>query len=163
MIIPLDGLLLVDTENRLIELGAGEILIAQDLNTAARAETEGIHVHALVIRFLPCFVYSLGSPSHDYFFLLPFYGNYGLQAPVVREGPSLHEIHRIIARLIQCYLDRTSFFQVGCKVLFLELLYYIARQLGIRTRSEAKWSSRRIARQDSHPCWSMWSTTTRIR
>ena len=130
LIIPLDGLLLVETENRLIELGAGEILIAQDLNTAARAETEEIQVHALVIRFLPCFVYSLGSPSHDYFFLLPFYGNYGLQAPVVREGPSLHEIHRIIARLIQCYLDRTSFFQVGCKVLLLELLYSIARQLG---------------------------------
>jgi AraC-like DNA-binding protein len=129
LIVPLDGLLRVDTGERLIELGSGEILIAQDLNIGARAETEASRVHVLVISFLPCFVYSLGSPSNDYFFLLPFYGNYGSQAPVVREASSLREIHRLIARLVQCYLDRTSYFEVGCKALFLELLYHIARQL----------------------------------
>jgi AraC-like DNA-binding protein len=129
LIVPLDGSLRVGTGERLIELGPGEILIAQDLNLAARAETEQMRVQVLVISFLPHFVYSLGSPSHDYFFLLPFYGDYGFQAPVVREGPSLREIHRIVARLVQCYSDRTSYFEVGCKVLFLELLYHIARQL----------------------------------
>ncbi|MGB7794549.1 MAG: AraC family transcriptional regulator [Terrimicrobiaceae bacterium] len=129
LIVPLDGSLRVGTGERLIELGPGEILIAQDLNLAARAETEQMRVQVLVISFLPHFVYSLGSPSHDYFFLLPFYGDYGFQAPVVREGPFLREIHRIVARLVQCYSDRTSYFEVGCKVLFLELLYHIARQL----------------------------------
>jgi AraC-like DNA-binding protein len=129
LIVPLDGLLRVNTGERLIELGPGEMLIAQDLNLAARAEREEMRVQVLVISFLPHFVYSLGSPSHDYFFLLPFYGNYGFQAPVVREGSSLREIHRIVARLVQCYLDRTSYFEVGCKALFLELLYHIARQL----------------------------------
>jgi AraC-like DNA-binding protein len=129
LIVPLDGSLRVGTGERQIELGLGEILIAQDLNLAARAETEQMRVQVLVISFLPHFVYSLGSPSHDYFFLLPFYGDYGFQASVVREGPSLREIHRIVARLVQCYSDRTSYFEVGCKVLFLELLYHIARQL----------------------------------
>ena len=85
LIVPLDGSLRVGTGERLIELGPGEILIAQDLNLAARAETEQMRVQVLVISFLPHFVYSLGSPSHDYFFLLPFYGDYGFQAPVVRE------------------------------------------------------------------------------
>ncbi len=129
LIVPLDGSLRLGTGERLIELRPGEILIAQDLNLAARADTEEMRVQVLVISFLPHFVYSLGSPSHDYFFLLPFYGDYGFQAPVVREGPSLREIHRIVARLVQRYSDRTSYFEVGCKVLFLELLYHIARQL----------------------------------
>ena len=40
----------------------------------------------------------------------------------------MREIHRIVARLVQCYLARTSYFEVGCKALFLELLYYIVRQ-----------------------------------
>ena len=57
-----------------------------------------------MISFLPRFVYSLGSPSHDYFFLFPFYANYGLRPPIVREGPALRGIHQIIARLVQCYL-----------------------------------------------------------
>ena len=83
LIVPLDGSLRVGTGERL-ELGPGEILIAQDLNLAAGAKTEQMRVQVLVISFLPHFVYSLGSPSHDYFFLLPFYGDYGFQAPVVR-------------------------------------------------------------------------------
>ena len=151
LIVPLDGSLRVGIGERLIELGPGEILIAQDLNLAARAETEQMRVQVLVISFLPHFVYSLGSPSHDYFFLLPFYGDYGFQAPVVREGPSLREIHQIVARLVQCYSDRTSYFEVGCKVLFLELLYHIARQLrdADSIRSEMVLQKDRTARLSS--------------
>ena len=91
-------------------------------------------VQVLMISFLPRFVYSLGSPSHDYFFLFPFYAKYGLRPPIVREGPALRGIHQIIARLVQCYLERTDYFEVGCKALFLELLYYIAHQF-----RDAEW------------------------
>jgi hypothetical protein len=148
LIVPLDGWLRVDTGERRNELGFGEILVAQDPNIAVRAEMEGTEVQALVISFLPCFVYSLGSPSRDYFFLLPFYANDGLQASVVREGSSLGEIHRIIARLVQCYLDRRSYFELGCKALFLELLYHIARELrdADAMRSEMVLQQDRIAR-----------------
>ena len=59
LIVPLDGSLRVGIGERLIELGPGEILIAQDLNMAARAETEEMRVQVLVISFLPHFVYSL--------------------------------------------------------------------------------------------------------
>jgi hypothetical protein len=104
LVMPLSGLLRLDIGKRPVELCAGEILLAPDLNTVVRVRSDETHVEVLVISFLPRFVYSLGSPSHDYFFLLPFYANYGLKAPVVGEDPPLHEIHRIVARLVQCYL-----------------------------------------------------------
>ena len=126
LIVPLDGLLRFDAGERLNQLGCGEILVARDPNIAVSAETERAEVQAVIISFLPWFVYSLGSPARDYFFLLPLYG---LQPPVVRVGPSSGEIHRIIARLVRIYLDRPSYFEVGCKALFLELLYYIAQEL----------------------------------
>jgi len=125
LIVPLDGLLRFDAGERPNQLDRGEILVARDPNIAVSAETEKAEVQTLVISFLPCFVYSLGSPSRDQLFLLPLYG---LQPPVVRVGPSSGEIHRAIARLARCYLDRSSYFEVGCKALFLELLYYIARE-----------------------------------
>jgi AraC-like DNA-binding protein len=128
LLTPLSGSLRVNIGKRPVDLCAGEILIAADLNRVFKAGLDQAHVQVLVISFLPRFVYSLGSPSHDYFFLLPFYANYGLKPPVVSEGPSLREIHGIIARLVQCYLDRTNYFEVGCKALFLELLYFIGRQ-----------------------------------
>jgi AraC-like DNA-binding protein len=148
LIVPLSGLLRVDIAKCPLDLCAGEILIAPDLNISVKAAIAETHVEVLVISFLPRFVYSLGSPSNDYFFLLPFYANYGLKAPVVREGPSLREIHGIIARLVQRYLDRTSYFEVGCKALFLELLYCITRQFrdAEGLRSEMVFQTARMAR-----------------
>jgi AraC-like DNA-binding protein len=128
LIMPLRGLLRVDMGKRSVDLCAGEILLAPDLNMEVEARLDETYVRVLVISFLPRFVYSLGSPSHDYVFLLPFYGTYGRKPRVVREGPSLREIHGINARLVQCYFDRTTYFEVGCKALLLELLYYIGRQ-----------------------------------
>jgi AraC-like DNA-binding protein len=134
LFVPLNGALRVDIGRRLVDLHAGEILIARDENTVITQPLEEPRVQVLMISFLPRFVYSLGSPSHDYFFLFPFYANYGLRPPIVREGPALRGIHQIIARLVQCYLERTDYFEVGCKALFLELLYYIAQQF-----RDAEW------------------------
>ena len=122
---------------RPVDLSAGEILIAPDPNIVVTQPLEETRVQALVISFLPRFVYSLGSPSHDYFFLFPFYANYELSPPIVREGPALRGLGQIVARLVQCYLERIDYFEVGCKALFLELLYYIAQHFrdaeGIRS------------------------------
>ena len=128
LVMPLSGLLRLDMGKRPVDLCAGEILIVPNLNAVVKVGSDETHPEVLVISFLPRFVYSLGSPSHDYFFLLPFYANYGLETPVIREDPALREIHRIIARLVRCYLARTSYYEVGCKALFLELLYSIGRQ-----------------------------------
>jgi AraC-like DNA-binding protein len=122
----------VDIERRPVDLCAGEILIAPDPKIVVTLEETRVQV--LVISFLPCFVYSLGSPSHDYFFLFPFYANYGLRPPIVREGPELRGVHQILARLVQCYLERKDYFEVGCKALFLELLYHVAQHF-----RDAEW------------------------
>jgi AraC-like DNA-binding protein len=142
LFVPLDGLLRVDIERRPVDLHAGEILIAPDPKISVTQPLEEPRVQVLVISFLPRFVYSLGSPSHDYFFLFPFYANHGLRPPIVREGPALRGFHQIMARLVQCYLERTDYFEVGCKALFLELLYYIAQHF-----RDAEWIRTEIAFQ----------------
>ena len=58
----------------------------------------------------------------------------GFGTPIVREGLALRGLHQIMARLIQCYIRRTDYFEVGCKAHFLELLYYIAHQF-----RDAEW------------------------
>jgi AraC-like DNA-binding protein len=135
--IPLSGSLRVEIGKRPVDLRAGEILIAPDPNVVITQPLEETRVQVLVISFLPRFVYSLGSPSHDYFFLFPFYANYELSPPIVREGPALRGLGQIVARLVQCYLERIDYFEVGCKALFLELLYHIAQHFrdaeGIRS------------------------------
>ena len=148
LVMPLSGLLRLDMGKRPVDLCAGEILIVPNLNAVVKVGSDETYPEVLVISFLPRFVYSLGSPSHDYFFLLPFYANYGLETPVIREDPALREIHRIIARLVQCYLARTSYYEVGCKALFLELLYSIGRQFGDAEclRSELIFQTARAAR-----------------
>jgi AraC-like DNA-binding protein len=134
LFIPLSGSLRVEIGRRLADLCAGEILIAPDPSRVVMQPLEETRVQVLGISFLPRFVYSLGSPSHDYFFLLPFYANYGLRPPIVGEGPDLRGVHQIIARLVQCYLERKDYFEVGCKALFLELLYFIAQHF-----RDAEW------------------------
>jgi AraC-like DNA-binding protein len=132
--LPLDGLLRVNIERRSVDICAGEILIAPDANIVVTQPSGEARVQVLVISFLPRFVYSLGSPSHDYFFLFPFYAKNGLRPPIVKEGPALRGLHQIVARLVRCYFERTDYFEVGCKALFLELLYYIAQQF-----RDAEW------------------------
>jgi AraC-like DNA-binding protein len=127
LIMPLDGRLQIDMGARHTGLAAGEILIADQLTSAMTVTARPAQVQVLVISFLPAFVYSLGSPCHDYSFLLPFYSNSALKHPVVREHSSLQHMHRIIARLLECYLDRNSYFEIGCKAHFMQLLYHLAR------------------------------------
>ena len=127
LILPLDGSLRVQAGRSRTTIAAGEIFVADRLTSPIAVEEGWNHVRVLLIKFLPAFVYSLGSPSHDYFFLLPFCAHSTLTTPVVREPRLLQRLHRIIMRLVHCYVDRTDFFRIGCKAHFLQLLYYLAR------------------------------------
>jgi hypothetical protein len=56
----------------------------------------------VVVSFLPEFVYSLGSPSHDYAFLLPFYSKVERRPHVVRASEDVvPEAHGALARLLE--------------------------------------------------------------
>ena len=90
---PLDGVVCMVMGERRVDLAAGERLV----------DAPGLDTRVIVMSFLPNFVFSLGSPSHDYFFLLPFFTNTGNRVHVVRDVALLKEIHRIISRLLGCY------------------------------------------------------------
>jgi AraC-like DNA-binding protein len=146
LIMPLHGPLQIHVKGQDVQLAPGQILIAENPMPSISVAAWHGDSCVVLISFLPGFVYNLGSPSHDYFFLLPFYANRDAEASVVRESSSLHEMHRIIARLLQCYLERTSYFEIGCKAFFLELLYYVAQSFNaadIRQSEAIRQSERR--------------------
>jgi len=127
--LPLDGATRMRMGQQEIELQAGEILIVDNLRLHMTVDFPGFESRVIVVSFLPEFVYSLGSPSHDYFFLLPFYFRRSDTPHVVRQNsPFLPQMHRSIGELLRCYFERSVYFQAGCKAHLLTLLYLLAQQ-----------------------------------
>jgi AraC-like DNA-binding protein len=132
LFVPLDGLVRMRMGDRVAEVGKGEILIVDNLKLHATVDYPGFNTRVIVISFLAEFVYSLGSPSHDYFLLLPFYAPAVRRTRVVRrDADHLEQMHGAIARLLNCYFQKASCYQVGCKAFLLELLYYLAQELQV--------------------------------
>ena len=126
--LPLDGIARMQMGTRRVELHPGELLVVDNLQLHTTVDFPGFDSRVIVISFLPEFVYSLGSPSHDYFFLLPFYSRIDSQTQVVRNNtPTLPKIHETLAQLLECYFSRESYYQAGCKAYFLELLFLLAQ------------------------------------
>jgi AraC-like DNA-binding protein/mannose-6-phosphate isomerase-like protein (cupin superfamily) len=126
LFIPVDGTVSMLMGERQIDIGPGELLIVENMKLHRILDIPSLDTRVVVISFMSNFVYSLGSPSHDYFFLLPFYTNVGNRLHIVRDVALLAAIHPVILRLLRCYFDRTTYFQIGCKAYFLELLYILA-------------------------------------
>ena len=127
LFIPVDDQITMRTGDRLVQLAPGEIMIVDNLKLHIAIAAPGTAPRAIVISFLPEFVYNLGSPSHDYFCLAPFFALKHHRLQLVRESPALAEMHGVVAQLLRCYFDRDRYYQVGCKAYFLELLYHLAR------------------------------------
>jgi AraC-like DNA-binding protein/mannose-6-phosphate isomerase-like protein (cupin superfamily) len=128
LFIPLDGPLRMRMGNRVAELGAGEILIVDNLKLHMVADTPAPDTRVIVVSFLPEFVCDGSTRSLDHVFLLPFYTRLAEEIHVVRNRtPFLPQMYEAMAKLLQCYAERNSYFQAGCKVYFLELLYYLAQ------------------------------------
>ena len=62
---------------------AGDLLVVDNLKLHHVVDFDGFDTRALVVSFRPEFVYSLGSPSYDYAFLLPFYAAAARRARVL--------------------------------------------------------------------------------
>jgi AraC family transcriptional regulator, transcriptional activator of pobA len=126
--LPLDGVARMQMGTRRVELHPGELLVVDNLQLHSTLDFPGFDARVIVISFLPEFVYSLGSPSHDYYFLLPFYARINSQPQVVRtQTPTLPQIHGTLAQLLECYFSREAFYQAGCKAYFLQLLFLLAQ------------------------------------
>jgi AraC-like DNA-binding protein len=129
LFLPLDGPARFRMGEQEVSLQAGDLLVVDNLKLHHVVDFAGFNTRVIVISFLPEFVYSLGSPSHDYAFLLPFYSKLEQRAHVLsREEKSAEDAHAVIARLVACFFrgDDNRFYQAGCKAFLLELLYHLA-------------------------------------
>lgn len=131
LFLPLDGPARFRMGSREIDLRAGELLVVDNLKLHHVVDFPGFDTRVIVVSFMPEFVYSLGSPSHDYAFLLPFYSQTEAQPHVVRaDDPVSEPVYALLARLLECYFGGATrpFHRAGSKAMLLGLLYHLATQ-----------------------------------
>jgi AraC-like DNA-binding protein len=129
LFLPLDGRTLFQMGDELIELRRGDLLVVENLTLHHVVDFPGFNTRAIVVSFRPEFVYSLGSPSYDYTFLLPFYSR-GKRGSRVLPLPAEPEACHAIQRLIECRFGAgdTPVQRAGCKAFLLQLLYELGRR-----------------------------------
>jgi AraC family transcriptional regulator, activator of mtrCDE len=128
LFLPLDGPARIRMGDDEVALERGDLLVVDNLKLHHVVDFPGFDTRVIVVSFLPEFVYSLGSPLHDYVFLLPFYAKVEKRPHVLRLNDSLAgAVHAGLADLLDCYFRRPVFHQAGCKAIFLQMLYHLAR------------------------------------
>jgi AraC-like DNA-binding protein len=140
LFMPLDGPARFRMGGQDLELRRGDLLVVDNLKLHHVVDFPGFDTRVVVISFLPEFVYSLGSPSHDYAFLLPFYSKVERRPHVMRAGDAVAEaVFGALARLLECYFAGAAkpFHQAGSKAFLLQLLYHLAAQF--RASEVLKW------------------------
>jgi len=130
LFLPLDGRARFRMGDQEVMVERGDLLVVDNLRLHQVVDFPGFDTRVVVMSFRPEFVYSLGSPSHDYAYLLPFYLVRGRQAQVRR----LTEVGAesecgVLVRFLECYFAKgdRQYYQAGCKACLLELLYGLAR------------------------------------
>jgi AraC-like DNA-binding protein len=130
LFIPLDGPTVFQMGNERAALQAGDLLVVDNLTLHHVVDFPGFDTRAIVISFRPEFVYSLGSPSFDYAFLLPFYREPARQARVLAL-PSAPEAAVALRRLVECGCCPGAdgpLQRAGCKAFLLQLLFELGRR-----------------------------------
>ena len=140
LFLPLDGPARFRMGDHEVELQGGDLLVVDNLKLHHVVDFPGFDTRVIVVSFLAEFVYSLGSPTHDYAFLLPFYSKVERRPHVLRcgEGKTDAACHAL-AHLLETYflLAEEPFYQAGCKAYLLELLYHLAAHF--RKSAALKW------------------------
>ena len=140
LFMPIEGTARFRMGEQEVELQPGDLLVVDNLKLHHVVDFPGFDTRVVVISFLPEFVYSLGSPSHDYAFLLPFYSKVEHRPHVLRAGDAdAPAVHGALASLLECYFAGASrpFFQAGSKALLLQVLYHLASHF--RASEVLKW------------------------
>jgi AraC-like DNA-binding protein len=129
LFLPLDGFTRFRMGNYEVELAPGDLLVVDNFKLHHVVDFSGFDTRAIVISFMPEFVYSLGSPSHDYMFLLPFYPHSEQQPHLLRPADAAAPpVYEAIAQLLQRFFSpkNEKLRQAGCKATLLTLLYYLS-------------------------------------
>ena len=140
LFLPLDGPVRFRMGDQEVALERGDLLVVDNFKLHHVVDFPGFNTRVIVISFLPEFVYTLGSPSHDYAFLLPFCSKLERRPHVLRsKDAATRPAHVALARLLECYSDGSTrpFYEAGCKAFLLELLYPLAAHF--RASEPLKW------------------------
>ena len=140
LFMPLDGPARFRMGEQEVELERGELLVVDNLKLHHVVDFPGFDTRVVVVSFQAEFVYSLGSPSHDYAFLLPFYSKVERRPHIVRAGDAAAEhVYSALAQLLECYCAgaKKPFYQAGSKAFLLQLLYHLASHF--RGSEVLKW------------------------
>jgi AraC-like DNA-binding protein len=129
LFVPLDGRTLFRMGDQTIELAAGDLLVVDNLTLHHVVDFPDFDTRAIVVSFRPEFVYSLGSPSYDYTFLVPFYSCGKRRARILslRDEP---EACHSVRRLVECRFAGSDapIYRAGCKAFLLQLLFELGRR-----------------------------------
>ncbi len=139
---PLDGPARMRVGSEAVTLAPGDTLLLEALKVHCVLDYPGLDTRVVVTSFLPEFVYTLGSPSHDYEFLLPFYGTRRRRPIVLRRAAGeASGFLSALGRLVACYFRDEPFREAGCRVSLLEMLYSVLRRS--RTAEGFSWEFQR--------------------
>jgi AraC-like DNA-binding protein len=132
LFLPVEGKVILQSGQRQIKLDPGDLLVMDHLTPHGPVDFPGFSARVVVVSFASEFVFSLGSATHDYVFLLPF-AFLQTDAPrIVRRGnPAASELHAGLAKLLTAYFDTGSPIPLraaACKARLLHVLYDLARE-----------------------------------
>jgi len=131
LLMPLDGPARMRMGEETVELGAGDLLVVDNLKLHNMEDFPGFKTRVISMSFMPEFVYSAGSPSCDYAFLIPFYAKREGHPHVLRRADELAKaVYLDMAEVLERYFHReeTAHGQAGCKASFLQILYQLTRR-----------------------------------
>lgn len=130
LFLPLDGRVYVRMGEETVRLEPGDLLVIDSMKPHHVVDHPGFDTRVVVISFLPEFVYSLGSPSHDYAFILPFYGAQKEARAMRRDDAVAPAVYEAARELLLFYFKpkKKRFREAGCKAWFLVMLQQLAER-----------------------------------
>lgn len=132
LFLPLDGHTRLRMGRQEARLNPGDLLVVDNLKLHHVVDFPGFDSRVVVISFLPELVYSLGSPTHDYVFLLPFYSQTDQGPHILRaQDPAAPGLWAAVHVLLTRYFGAAdpALQRAGCKAALLDLLYHLAGHL----------------------------------
>jgi AraC family transcriptional regulator, transcriptional activator of pobA len=129
LFVPLDGPCPIRVGETMLALAPGDLLVLDNAKVHQVVDHPQLNTRVVVVSFLSEFVYSLGSPSYDYMFLLPFYTRANQTPHVLKQSDRYAtSVYSAAARLLEAYFDtrREVYRPAACKAFLLEILYFLA-------------------------------------
>lgn len=128
---PIDGVVDVRMGNQTVKLGPGDLLVVDNQKLHHVVDHPDLDTRVIVVSFLPELVYSLGSSSHDFAFLLPFYAQLEDRPHVLRSSePAAQEAAEALGKLVEEFFrpEGTLYREAACKACLLALLSVLLRR-----------------------------------